>query len=146
MNTVLYKLEGAVLAALLVAGTTTCSVERPVPRPRIEPPPPVAAVPTPERVEHIPFIATAYAISGTTRSGKHTRRGIVAADPDVIPLGSRIRVHNAGAYSGLYDVEDTGGKIIGRIIDIYMPSSREARRFGRRKVHVEIVEVAEDTR
>jgi rare lipoprotein A len=88
----------------------------------------------------MPFTATAYAISGTTRSGKQTRRGIVAADPDVIPLGSRIRVHNAGRYSGVYEVADTGAKINGRIIDIYVPSSTEARRFGRRRVHVEIVD------
>jgi 3D (Asp-Asp-Asp) domain-containing protein len=75
-----------------------------------------------------------------------TRRGIVAADPDVIPIGSRIRVHNAGQYSGEYAVEDTGRKINGNIIDIYMPNSREARQFGRRQVHVEILETAEAKR
>ncbi len=94
-------------------------------------------VPTPALVE---FTATAYAISGETASGKQTRRGLVAADPDVLPLGSRIRVHGAGAYSGTYEVQDTGAKIVGRIIDIYMPSATEARRFGRRSVRVEVLE------
>lgn len=90
------------------------------------------------------FTATAYAISGTTKSGGRTRRGVVAADPDVIPLGSRIRVHNAGKYSGVYQVEDTGRRIQGRIIDIFMPGSREAREFGRRKVDVEVIETARE--
>jgi 3D (Asp-Asp-Asp) domain-containing protein len=119
---------------VLAIATATCSVEKPVP-PKL-PEPPVAAQPTP----HIPFTATAYAISGTTRSGSRARRGIVAADPKILPLGSRIRVHNAGPYSGEYDVEDTGEKVTGHIIDIYMPSSREAREFGRRTVQVEILQ------
>jgi 3D (Asp-Asp-Asp) domain-containing protein len=75
-----------------------------------------------------------------------TRRGIVAADPHVIPLGTRIRVHDAGPYSGEYVVEDTGAKVDGREIDIYMPSTREAREFGRRKVYVEILETERDER
>jgi 3D (Asp-Asp-Asp) domain-containing protein len=90
------------------------------------------------------FTATAYSISGKTRSGTRTRRGIVAADPKVIPLGSRIRVHDAGAYSGEYEVADTGAKVDGRIIDIYMPNAAEARQFGRRSVQVEIIDRGSD--
>ena len=56
----------------------------------------------------LPFEATAYSIEGRTASGKHTREGICAADPDILPLGSRIRVHDAGAYSGECEVADTG--------------------------------------
>lgn len=103
--------------------------------------PPVAAQPTPARMR---FTATAYSVSGTTKSGGPTRRGIVAADPDVIPLGSRIRVHDAGKYSGVYAVEDTGSKVNGHMIDIYVPDAGEAREFGRRTVHVEILDSAGD--
>lgn len=81
------------------------------------------------------FRATAYCLKGRTASGGGVRRGIVAADPRVLPLGSRIQL-NAGAYSGTYVVADTGGAIRGRILDIWVPSCAEANRFGRRTVHV----------
>ena len=85
------------------------------------------------------FSATAYSIEGTTKSGAQTREGIVAADPRVLPLGSRIRVRDAGAYDGEYVVHDTGPAIKGREIDIYMPNDAEAKRFGRRTVKVEVL-------
>jgi 3D (Asp-Asp-Asp) domain-containing protein len=81
------------------------------------------------------FRATAYCLRGRTASGGGVRRGIVAADPRVLPLGSRIQV-NAGAYSGTYVVADTGGAIRGRILDIWVPSCAEANRFGRRTISV----------
>ncbi len=81
------------------------------------------------------FRATAYCLKGRTASGGGVRRGIVAADPRVLPLGSRIQI-NAGAYSGSYTVTDTGGAIRGRILDIWVPSCAEANRFGRRTITV----------
>jgi len=81
------------------------------------------------------FRATAYCLRGRTATGGGVRRGIVAADPRVLPMGSRIQL-NAGAYSGTYVVADTGGAIKGRILDIWVPSCSEANRFGRRTVHV----------
>ncbi len=86
------------------------------------------------------FEATAYSVTGTTASGMETRRGIVAADPAVLPLGSRIRVRGAGAYSGVYTVTDSGPGVKGREIDLFIPDGAEAKRFGRRRVHVEILE------
>lgn len=83
--------------------------------------------------------ATAYTGHGRTASGKHVRRGVVAADRRVLPLGTRVRVKNAGRYSGVYRVEDTGGRIRGRRIDIYMPSRGAARQFGRQTVKVEVL-------
>lgn len=83
--------------------------------------------------------ATAYTGHGRTASGKPVRRGMVAADPRVIPLGSKVRVKNAGRYSGVYRVEDTGGRIRGRKIDIYMPSRGAAKQFGRQTVKVEVL-------
>ena len=94
--------------------------------------------PAPPRL--LEFEATAYSETGTTASGMQTRPGIVAADPAVLPLGSRIRVYDAGAYSGVYTVADTGPGLNGREIDIFIPDVAEAKRFGRRRVHVEILE------
>jgi len=84
------------------------------------------------------FSATAYCLRGRTASGSGVRRGIVAADPRVLPLGTRIQV-SAGAYSGTYVVADTGGAIKGRILDIWVPGCSEAMRFGRRKVSVAVL-------
>lgn len=81
------------------------------------------------------FRATAYCLKGRTATGGGVRRGIVAADPRVLPLGSHIQVE-AGNYSGTYTVADTGGAIRGRILDFWVPSCSEAGRFGRRTVYV----------
>jgi len=84
------------------------------------------------------FRATAYCLQGRTASGGGVRRGIVAADPRVLPLGTRIQI-NGGAYSGTYTVADTGGAIKGRILDIWVPSCSEAIRFGRKTISVSVV-------
>ncbi len=81
------------------------------------------------------FVATAYCLRGRTAMGHGVRRGIIAADPRVLRLGSKINV-GAGGYSGQYLVSDTGGKIKGKRLDIWMASCSEARRFGRRTVTV----------
>lgn len=84
------------------------------------------------------FRATAYCLKGRTATGGGVRRGIVAADRRVLPLGTRIQI-SAGAYSGTYTVADTGGAVKGNILDIWMPSCAEANRFGRRTVMVSVI-------
>lgn len=81
------------------------------------------------------FSATAYCLSGRTAMGHGVRRGLIAADPRVLKLGSRVYV-NAGAWSGTYLVSDTGSAIRGKKIDIWVPGCGEARKFGRRSVEV----------
>jgi 3D (Asp-Asp-Asp) domain-containing protein len=85
-----------------------------------------------------PYVATAYSLKGRTASGRMVTRGLIAADPSVLPLGSRVRLDHPG-YSGEYLVADTGGAIRGRRIDIWTPSSREAMRFGRRTVKLTVL-------
>lgn len=84
------------------------------------------------------FTATAYCLRGRTATGAGVRRGIVAADRRVLPMGTRINL-GAGAYSGSYLVADTGGAVKGRKLDIWMASCAEARRFGRRSVSVSVL-------
>ena len=86
----------------------------------------------------IPFVATAYSLRGRTASGLYVSKGLIAADPRFLPLGSRVRL-DAGAYSGEYLVADTGTLVKGRRIDIWTPTSREAMRFGRRPVKLTIL-------
>lgn len=85
------------------------------------------------------FTATAYCLKGRTAMGRGVRRGIIAADPRVLRLGSSVLL-GAGSYSGQYLVSDTGGSVKGRKIDIWVPSCSEARQFGRRTVLVSLVE------
>jgi 3D (Asp-Asp-Asp) domain-containing protein len=128
------------LAPLVLVGTALallagCEWRRPVPVSVPAPPPPT---PPPPKLRV--FNATAYSIEGKTASGGQARPGIVAADPAVLPLGSRIRVHDAGPYSGEYTVTDTGRAIKGNEIDIYLRNDAEAKRFGKRSVKVEVLE------
>lgn len=81
------------------------------------------------------FSATAYCLKGRTAMGHGVRRGIIAADPRVLKLGSRVTIAGGG-YSGTYLVSDTGGAIKGKKIDIWVPNCSEARRFGRRTVQI----------
>lgn len=91
-----------------------------------------------KRVMHME--ATAYnptdgAPHGLTATGIPARRGIVAVDPDVIPLGTRVYVPGYGL--GL--AADTGGAIIGDKIDLCVEGYDEAWDFGRRMVKVYIL-------
>ena len=91
------------------------------------------------------YRATAYAQSGVTASGELTHRHVVAADPDILPLGSRIKIRRAGKYSGEYVVADTGAKIQGRRLDIYMPSETACKKFGTKLVRVKVIQVGNGT-
>lgn len=84
------------------------------------------------------YVATAYSLRGRTASGQMVAKGLIAADPRHLPLGTRVRLE-AGSYSGEYVVADTGGLVRGRRIDIWTPSSREAMRFGRRTVKLTVL-------
>ncbi|HEU4596528.1 MAG TPA: 3D domain-containing protein [Pyrinomonadaceae bacterium] len=84
------------------------------------------------------FTATAYSLRGRTASGKPVARGLIAADRRILPIGTRVRLQ-AGSYSGEYLVADTGGAVRGRKIDIWMPSTGEAMRFGRRNVKLTVL-------
>lgn len=78
---------------------------------------------------------------GVTRSGTRVRPGVVAVDPNVIPLGSRLYIESMdGRVSyGVAYAEDTGGAIRGNKIDIYYENVSEALRFGRRNLRVYVL-------
>lgn len=84
------------------------------------------------------YVATAYSLRGRTASGRLVAKGLIAADPRHLPLGSRVRI-DAGDYSGEYLVADTGALVRGKRIDIWTPSSREAMRFGKRMVKLTVL-------
>jgi 3D (Asp-Asp-Asp) domain-containing protein len=84
------------------------------------------------------YMATAYSLRGRTASGRPVARGLIAADPSVLPLGTRVRVE-AGSFTGEYVVADTGGAVKGHRIDIWTPTAREAFQFGRRAVKLTVL-------
>ena len=81
--------------------------------------------------------ATGYTHTGNrTATGTIPRRGTIAVDPRVIPLGTRIYVPGYG-----YGVaEDTGGAVNGRIIDLFFNTRTEAINWGRRTVQIKILD------
>ncbi len=90
------------------------------------------------KVPTLTFTATAYSLRGRTASGRNVARGIIAADRRVLPIGTRVRI-DAGQYSGEYLVADTGGAVRGRKVDIWVPSTAEAMRFGRRGIKLTVL-------
>src|SRR5262245_8411720 len=95
----------------------------------------------------LPFNATAYCKGTTTASGVVVRTGIAAADPTLLPVGSVLNIAAGdNRYSGVYTVMDTGPKVQGRTLDLYMWSCHEALKFGRRDVQVTVLRLGWDPR
>lgn len=82
-------------------------------------------------------IATAYTYTGyNTASGVPPGPGVVAVDPRVIPLGSRLFVEGYGNATAL----DTGGAIKGNRIDVFYPTVEQALQWGVKNTKVYVLE------
>jgi 3D (Asp-Asp-Asp) domain-containing protein len=84
------------------------------------------------------YVATAYSLPGRTASGRPVGKGVIAADPRVLPFGTRVRIE-AGPYSGEYVVADAGSGVKGRKIDVWVSTHREACHFGRRNIKLTVL-------
>jgi 3D (Asp-Asp-Asp) domain-containing protein len=71
---------------------------------------------------HLRVLVTAYCLRGRTATGTYVHWGSVAVDPHVIPLGARLFI----PHYGYGKAEDTGGAIVGRHVDEWRPSCRDA--------------------
>lgn len=100
-----------------------------------EPAPPAEEAPAPAAGTRT-FVAdaVAYSLPGRTASGLPVGPGVVAVDPSVIPLGTRLFIPGYGP--GI--AADTGTAIKGNIIDLWFPTLAEARAWGRRTVTITI--------
>jgi 3D (Asp-Asp-Asp) domain-containing protein len=86
------------------------------------------------------FTATGYCRGTTTASGVKVRSGIAAADPDLLPVGSVVQIDKLlDRYNGVYTVMDTGPKVHGRHLDIYIWNCDEALELGRRDMVVTVL-------
>lgn len=94
----------------------------------------------PEPGQRIAFAATAYCRGMVTSSGVPAQRGVVAADPSLLPVGSVVELDlEDDRYDGIYTVLDTGPAVEGREVDLYMWNCVEAQRFGRKPVRMTVL-------
>lgn len=83
-------------------------------------------------VGQLTVLATGYAIRGRTATGLATSWGVVAVDPSVIPLGTRMTIPGYGVGVAA----DTGGAVQGNAIDLWFPTRAQALAWGRRTVTI----------
>ena len=94
---------------------------------------PVASAPAPTSSGNtLTVTATAYTLQGQTATGAPVGYGVVAVDPSVIPLGTRMTIPGYG--EGV--AADTGGAIQGAVIDLWFPTAADAAAWGRRTVTI----------
>ena len=89
-----------------------------------------------EMMEASAYLPTDGSGAGITATGIKARNGIVAVDPNVIPLGTRVYVPGYGVALAA----DTGGAIVGKKIDLCMEDYGQAIGFGRRRVEVYVLD------
>jgi 3D (Asp-Asp-Asp) domain-containing protein len=77
-------------------------------------------------------LSTGYSLAGYTATGMPVGWGVVAVDPAVIPLGTRLTIPGYGEAVAA----DTGGGVRGDTIDIWFPTGAQARGWGRRTVTI----------
>ncbi|WP_223595464.1 LysM peptidoglycan-binding and 3D domain-containing protein [Neobacillus bataviensis] len=111
----------------------------PAPAPKSE-----AKVSEPEKTKEITVKATAYTAScegcsGTTATGvdlnANPNAKVIAVDPSVIPLGSKVYVEGYGVATAA----DTGGAIKGNRIDVFIPSEQKAIQWGKKQITIKIL-------
>ena len=128
----------AIEAQAIAAQRASARIERkstPAPAPRVEAPSaPAARTPAAPGTRALVVDAVAYNLPGRTASGLAVGVGVIAVDPAVIPLGTRVFVPGYGAAVAA----DVGSAIRGNIIDLWMPSTAAARAWGRRTVTITV--------
>jgi 3D (Asp-Asp-Asp) domain-containing protein len=98
------------------------------------PPARVADPPLPAAGTTLVVTATGYSLAGSTATGLPAGWGVVAVDPAVIPLGTRLTIPGYG--EGV--AADTGGGVQGTAIDLWFPTAAQAEAWGRRTVTVSL--------
>lgn len=83
-------------------------------------------------MRELTVVATAYCEGGTTATGVPAVPGVIAVDPRVIPLGTKLYIPGIGVVRA----EDTGGAIIGSRIDICMATQQAADAWGVRTIQI----------
>jgi cystine transport system substrate-binding protein len=93
---------------------------------------PVQAPAQPAAAQTLTVIATGYSLPGHTALGLPVGWGVVAVDPSLIPLGSRLTVPGYGSAVAA----DVGSGVRGAVIDLWFPTLAQARAWGRRTLTI----------
>lgn len=88
--------------------------------------------PAPASAGALTVTATGYSLAGQTATGLPVGPGVVAVDPTVIPLGTRMSIPGYGEAVAA----DTGSSVQGNAIDIWFPTMADALAWGRRTVTI----------
>ena len=112
--------KSAQLTAATAPPVTATTTQTPVP----------AAAPSGGRV--LVVTSTGYSLPGHTATGIPVGWGVVAVDPSVIPLGTKLAIPGYGAGVAA----DVGSGVHGRDIDLWFPTLAQARAWGRRTLTI----------
>jgi 3D (Asp-Asp-Asp) domain-containing protein len=80
----------------------------------------------------VTVVATGYSLQGTTATGVPAGWGVVAVDPSVIPLGTKMTIPGYG--EGV--AADTGSAVVGNMIDLWFPTTEQALAWGRQEITI----------
>jgi 3D (Asp-Asp-Asp) domain-containing protein/peptidoglycan hydrolase CwlO-like protein len=114
------QLKSAQLTAAAAPQVTATTVLSPV------------QVPPPTGGRVLVVTSTGYSLPGHTATGLPVGWGVVAVDPSVIPLGTKLTIPGYG--EGV--AADVGSGVSGRDIDLWFPTLAQARAWGRRTVSI----------
>lgn len=91
-------------------------------------------------VEATAYTASCEGCSGVTATGvdlkANPNQKVIAVDPSVIPLGSKVYVEGYGEAIAA----DTGGAIKGNKIDVFVPAQADAKQWGRKTVNITVLD------
>lgn len=124
----------AIEAQARAAETRTAAMVVAAPTPPLAPVEVAAPVVAASGMRTLTVSATGYALRGRTATGIPTAPGVVAVDPSVIPLGTRLTIPGYGV--GI--AADTGGAVQGNTIDLWFPTTAQALQWGRRTITIVI--------
>jgi 3D (Asp-Asp-Asp) domain-containing protein len=136
------RLRSAQIAALQLAATrvehksdaieAAATVDQQQPPVVVAEPPTALPAPAWGGARTIAVSSTGYSLPGRTATGMPTGWGVVAVDPSVIPLGTRLTIPGYG--EGV--AADTGSAVRGNAIDLWFPTLAQANAWGRRTVTI----------
>ncbi len=123
----------AAVAAPTTPASSGAPEAAPAETPAAAPTPPPSAAPS-SGGRTMTVSAVGYSLPGTTASGLPVGHGIMAVDPSVIPMGTRVYVPGYGDAVAA----DTGSGVRGAMIDLWFPTTADALRWGRKTVVITI--------
>jgi len=124
--------KSATLTAAAAAGAEPTTTQAPAQSPADDPAPTPAPAPPAAGGRTITVTSTGYSLPGHTATGLPVGWGVVAVDPNVIPLGTKLKIPGYG--EGV--AADTGSGVRGNDVDLWFPTLAQARAWGRRTVTI----------